>query len=412
MAHDIVVLGAGYAGLAAARKIDQNARARSVDVRVTLVNASADFVERVRLHEVAAGRDVGVHPLAASLEGTGVELTVGWVEGVDLRERRVRVRTDGGARELGYDTLVHALGSTAGTAPVPGVAEHAHTCATLDGARAVAARLAEGGVRRLAVVGGGLTGIEVATEIAESRPDVRVELLTQGRVAPGTNAKGRAHLLRAFDRLGVALREETSVAEVDADGVRLTDGTRVAADLVIWSVGFSISPLAREAGLTVARDGRALVDRTQRSVSHPDVYVVGDAAHGADAGGGVMRMSCAMGLPMGWTAAEAVVERVAGREPKEVPFGYLAQCVSLGRRDGLIQFVKADDAPRPFVLRRGAAARFKEFVVVSAYGSLCGGPRAADSSLAMGRRVARSAARRSSGTAGAAATAAAAGPRR
>ncbi|OLT30643.1 hypothetical protein BJF83_08060 [Nocardiopsis sp. CNR-923] len=394
MAHDIVVLGAGYAGLAAARKIDQDARARAVDVRVTLVNASADFVERVRLHEVAAGRDVGVRPLAASLEGTGVEPSVGWVEGIDLRTRRVRVRTDADTRELGYDTLVHALGSTAASAPVPGAAEHAYTCATLGGARAVAARLAEGGVRRLAVVGGGLTGIEVATEIAESHPDVRAELLTRGVVAPGTHARGRAHLLRALERLGVALRENTSVAEVDASGVRLTDGTRVAADLVVWTVGFSVPPLAREAGLAVDDDGRAWVDGTQRSVSHPDVYVVGDAAHGAAPDGAVMRMSCAMGLPMGSNAANAVIDRMTGREPASAPFGYVFRCVSLGRRDGLIQFVTATDAPRSLVLTGRLAAGCKEYIVSSAYGQASGDVRMADSYLSVLRRLSRRAARR------------------
>ncbi|WP_040688510.1 NAD(P)/FAD-dependent oxidoreductase [Nocardiopsis lucentensis] len=394
MAHDILVLGAGYAGLAAARKIAHDARTRALEVSVTLVNASADFVERVRLHEVAAGRDVGVHPLTESLEGTDIDLVVGWVEALDPDARRVSVRVGGTVRTLTYDTLVHALGSSEGRVAVPGAAEHALTCATLDGARAIAARIASDRPERLAVIGGGHTGVELAAEIAESHPGIRVDLLTRGRIAPGTNEKGRAHVLRVFDRLGVTVRENTDVAEVDATGVRLADGARVPAALVAWTVGFSVSPLGRAAGLTVDDDGRALVDITQRSVSHPDVYVVGDAAHGTDPGGGVLRMSCATGLPMGWTAAEVILDRVAGREPKRTPFGYLNLCVSLGRRDGIIQFVTADDRPRSLVLRGRVAARYKEFIVAGAYGGLRGSTRTADSNFAVLRRVARGAAKR------------------
>ncbi|WP_116246886.1 NAD(P)/FAD-dependent oxidoreductase [Nocardiopsis sp. FIRDI 009] len=400
MAHDILVLGAGYAGLAAARKLAHDARRRAPEVHVTLVNASADFVERVRLHEVAAGRDVGTHPLSEPLEGTGIDLVVGWVEAVDPEARRVSVRVEGRVRTLTYDTLVYALGSTEGRLPVPGATEHALTCATLDGARAIAARLAADRPTRLAVIGGGATGVELATEIAESHPGVRVDLLTRGRVAPGTNDRARAHVLRVFDRLGVTAREDTGVAEVEATGVRLTDGSRVPADLVAWTVGFSVSPLARAAGLTVDEDGRALVDITQRSVSHPDVYVVGDAAHGSDPGGGVMRMSCATGLPMGWTAAEAVLDRLSGREPARAAFGYVNLCVSLGRRDGVIQFVTADDRPRPLVLRGRVAARYKEFIVAGAYGGLCGSTRTADINLALLRRMARRTAKRGAGTVG------------
>ncbi|MFI6577862.1 NAD(P)/FAD-dependent oxidoreductase [Nocardiopsis sp. NPDC050513] len=394
MTHEILVLGAGYAGLAAARKIAHDARTRALDVRVTLVNASSDFVERVRLHEVAAGRDVGTHPLSEPLEGTDIDLVVGWVEGIDPEARRVSVRVEGEVRTLTYDTLVHALGSSEGRSTVPGASEHALTCATLDGARAIAARITADRPGRLAVVGGGHTGVELAAEIAESHPGIRVDLLTRGRVAPGTSERGRAHVLRVLDRLGVTVRENIDVAEVDATGVRLVDGARVTADLVAWTVGFSVSPLAREAGLTVADDGRALVDITQRSVSHPDVYVVGDVAHGSDPGGGVMRMSCATGLPMGWTAAEVILDRVAGREPSRTAFGYLNLCVSLGRRDGLIQFVTADDRPRSLVLKGRVAARYKEFIVAGAYGGLCGSTRTADSNFSLLRRVARRTAKR------------------
>ncbi|GAA1080122.1 NAD(P)/FAD-dependent oxidoreductase [Nocardiopsis metallicus] len=284
MTHEILVLGAGYAGLAAASRAAHNIRRDALDARITLVNAAPDFVERVRLHQVAAGQDVGVHPLSASLDGTGVDLVLGRVEHVDTGRRTVRVRAGGQEgregrtepeREISYDTLVYALGSDAGSGGVPGAAGHAHNAASLGSARALARRIREDAPRSVAVVGGGLTGLEVATEVAESHPGLRVELLTRGRVADGLSPRGRAHVHRVLSCLGVSAREGVCVAGVDSAGLRLADGSRVDADLVVCNAGFGVAPLAAEAGLTVDRDGRAVVGTDQRSVSHPDVYVVG-----------------------------------------------------------------------------------------------------------------------------------------
>lgn len=395
MTHEILVLGAGYAGLAAAGRAARNIRRDALDARVTLVNAAPDFVERVRLHQVAAGQDVGVHPLAASLDGTGIDLVLGRAEHVDTGRRTVRVRVEGQAgqgepeREFGYDTLIYALGSDAGPDGASGAAEHAYNAASLEAARALARRIREDAPRSVAVVGGGLTGLEVAAEIAESHPGVGVELLTRGRVADGVSPRGRTHVHRALGRLGVSVREGASVAEVDPAGLRLADGSRVEADLVVWSTGLGAAALAAEAGLTVDRDGRAVVGADQRSVSHPDVYVVGDAAHAVGVHGAPQRMSCAMAMPMGWTAADAVTARVRGDEPELPPFGHLFQCVSLGRRDGLVQFVRGDASPVRFVLTGRLAALCKEYIVASAYSRLNGGQWQPDQHLVLVRWAAR-----------------------
>ncbi|GAA1465155.1 FAD-dependent oxidoreductase [Nocardiopsis exhalans] len=398
MTHEILVLGAGYAGLAAAGRAAHNIRRDALDAHITLVNAAPDFVERVRLHQVAAGQDVGVYPLAASLDGTGIDLVLGRVEHVDTGRRTVRVRAGGQEgregrteqeREFGYDTLVYALGSDAGSGGIPGAAEHTHNAASLGSARALARRIREDAPRGVAVVGGGLTGVETATEIAESHPRLRVLLLTRGRVADDLSPRGRAHVHRVLSRLGVSAREGVSVAEVDPRGLRLADGSRVDADLVVCNAGFGVATLAAEAGLTVDRDGRAVVDTDQRSVSHPDVYVVGDAAHVVGVHGDPQRMSCAMGLPMGWTAADAVTARVRGDEPDLPPFADLFQCVSLGRRDGLVQFVRGDDSPVRFVLTGRLAALYKEYIVAYAYGVLNGGQGQPDQYLMLVRWAAR-----------------------
>jgi NADH dehydrogenase FAD-containing subunit len=103
-----------------------------------------------------------------------------------------------------------------------------------------------------------------------------------------------------------------------------------------------------------------------RSVSHPDVYAVGDAGIAEGAGGEPLRMSCASGIPMAWRAADALAARLTGREVPEKVIGYVLQCISLGRRDGIIQFVTPDDRAKPTAITGRAGARIKEFVCAGA----------------------------------------------
>lgn len=363
MKHRIVILGAGYAGLLAAGRLGR--RLHGDDVTVTLVNAEPDFVERVRLHQLAAGQDLPPRPLEDVLAGTGVVLRVARVTGVDVDRRAVAVTSvDGaGADELPYDTLLYALGSAPADHGVPGVAEHAHELASRPGALRLRERLAGlGAGGRVVVVGGGLTGIEAVTEIAEARPDLDVALAARGGLGDWLSAAGRRHVRRAVDRLGVTVHERTDVAAVRAGAVETGDGAVLPADVTVWATGFATHPLAAAAGLEVTREGRIVVDGTMRSVSHPEVYAVGDAAQAEGPLGNPLRMSCASGGPMAWQAADAIVARLTGGRMPNMPLGYVHQCLSLGRRDAVIQLVTPDDRARPAAPGGRAAAWYKELV--------------------------------------------------
>ncbi|HEV6951936.1 MAG TPA: FAD-dependent oxidoreductase [Promicromonospora sp.] len=363
MKHRIVILGAGYAGLLAAGRLGR--RLHGDDVTVTLVNAEPDFVERVRLHQLAAGQDLPPRPLEDVLAGTGVVLRVARVTGVDVDRRAVAVTSvDGaGADELPYDTLLYALGSAPADHGVPGVAEHADELASRPGALRLRERLAGlGAGGRVVVVGGGLTGIEAVTEIAEARPDLDVALAARGGLGDWLSAAGRRHVRRAVDRLGVTVHERTDVAAVRAGAVETGDGAVLPADVTVWATGFATHPLAAAAGLEVTREGRIVVDGTMRSVSHPEVYAVGDAAQAEGPLGNPLRMSCASGGPMAWQAADAIVARLTGGRMPNMPLGYVHQCLSLGRRDAVIQLVTPDDRARPAAPGGRAAAWYKELV--------------------------------------------------
>jgi NADH dehydrogenase len=351
----IVILGAGYAGVNCAVRLARKSRGRPV--QITLVNASDRLVERIRLHEQAAGRRPPEHDLRGILRGTGVVLTVGHATAIDLEAQALIVDE----QPVPWDRLVLALGSRTNVDGVPGIREHAFTLDSASTARLAAqvpAVAARGG--RVVVVGGGLTGIEAATELAERHPSLRVSLVTRGRIVEGWSEAARAHLLHTFDRLGIELRECVAVESIDAGRLQTCHGP-VRFDLCVWSVGFSVPSLPREAGVAVNERGQVLLDPMLRSLSHPHVYAAGDVAWPVDAPGGPLPMGCKSAGPTGAHVADNLVHALAG-EPEQ-PLHYVAPlyCVSLGRHDALVQ-TTVSGAPTGRVLTGRPAAWIKELI--------------------------------------------------
>ena len=362
MQHRIIVLGAGYTGATAAGRLAK--RLHRADVAVTLVNAEPDFVERVRMHQLAVGQELKPRPFDEMFAGTGVEVKLAEVTGIDTDRGTVTVVDAHGAgvQELEYDTLVYALGSGWNFQSVPGTAEHAHEISGRSGALRLRERLARlDAGQPVVVVGGGLTGLEAATEIAETRPDLDVALVARGGFGNWLSDKGRGHLRKVFAGLGITVHEHTTVTAVEADRV-LTDDASVPAAVTVWATGFAVHPIAAASTLEVSGTGQIVVDATMRSVSHPEVYAVGDAALVTGPGDKPLRMSCASGVPTAWQAADVIAARLTGGKLPKVPIRYFQQCVSLGRKEGLIQFVTADDQAVPKALTGRLAALYKEVI--------------------------------------------------
>jgi len=361
MQHRIIVLGAGYTGAIAAGRLAK--RLEREDVALTLVNAEPDFVERVRMHQLAVGQDLKPRSLDGMFAGTGVELKLAKVTGVDVDRRTVAVLAAHGAEELEYDSLVYALGSGGNDQGVPGVTEHAHQIASRPAALRLRERLAdlEAG-QPVVVVGGGLTGVEAASEIAEARPDLDIALAAHGGLGDWLSPRGRSHLRKVFGRLGITVLEHTDVTAVEADRLATADGRFVPAAVTVWTTGFAVHPIAQSTTLEVTGTGQIVVDGTMRSLSHPDVYAIGDAAMAMGPGDKPLRMSCASGMPMAWQAADALAARLTGGKLPKTPLRYVNQCISLGRREGVIQYVTADDRAVRAALTGRFAAVYKELI--------------------------------------------------
>lgn len=358
----VVVVGGGYGGMTAALRAAGRTRRRGA--QVTLIDMSHSFVERIRLHQLAAGQQLVRRPIARLLRGTGVTFIQGRVLRLDPQRCEVTVATPEGLRGIGYDYAIYALGSTVDTAAVPGVRDHALTL----GSEAAALTLRDALPRlamvdgHLVVVGGGLTGIEAAAEIAETYPELRVSLVTQEAFGAALSQRGRAYLRSAFDRLGIAVRDHASVVRMQARKLEVEGQAPIPFDLCLWAGSFSVLPLAREAGLAVNERGQVLIDPYMRSLSHPSLYAAGDAAAPASDPGAPIRMACATAMPMGAQAADNVSAAISGRPSQPFSFAYIQRCISLGRRDALIQFVHPDDTPKERIITGRPGAWYKELI--------------------------------------------------
>ena len=331
----VLVIGAGFAGATAAVRLAGRSRGR---VTVTVVNPRAWFLNRLRLHHIALGQEVAAPGLREML-GSGVTFVEGHVEALDPDSGRATVVGPDGVRELRFDRVVLATGSTTEPVPVPG-GEHVHAVGDLESAHRLRPAFAALPERaQVAVVGGGFTGLETVAELAETRPDLRVRLVTAGEVGGWFTPRTGEHVRRTLDRLGVEALGGARVQAVERDRLVLDDGDEVPSSLTVWCGGFAAPPLARESGIAVDQQGAVVTDAAMRSVSHPRVLAVGDAGHAPGPGGDRYSMSCQFAFPSAAHAADLLRAEALGEPDGDsvLDLGFAARCVSLGRRHAVLQ---------------------------------------------------------------------------
>jgi NADH dehydrogenase len=344
----IVVIGGGYAGTLAANHLRLNA-----DVDITVVNPRPMFVERIRLHQMVAGSGTAAVDYGTLL-GEGVHLVVDNAERINDRTVELTSGT-----VLDYDYLIYAVGST-GVVPsaVPGATEFAYPTAEFEQAERLRHALDE--LRPEApvtVVGAGLTGIEIASELAEQGR--RVSLVCGGTLGPSLSALGRRSVTKWLHRLGVNVLETARVEAVRPDGVLLDDGAVLRSAVTIWTAGFGVPELAARSGLRTDRLGRLLTDETLTSVDNRRIVAAGDAAAPS---GQPLRMSCQAAGPLGVQAANTVLSRIAGDTPAALSQTFVGQCISIGRSYATLQFSRTDDTPVNVAVGGRITASIKETI--------------------------------------------------
>ena len=352
----VVVIGAGFGGLAAVKKL------RDVPVRVTLVDANNFHTFQPLLYQVAtAGLDVDdvAYPVRGILRRqANVAVRMARVNGFDLERRQVLV--DRG-EPLSYDFLVVAAGAISADYGVPGVREHAFALKFVDDAvrlrqvlldrfeLAAAASCPPGpGELDVVVCGGGPTGVEMAGALRELFTRVisrdfpsfdaarcRIVLVEAADRLLGTFShlsSGRA--LRTLSRRGVEVELGTGVDRITAEGVHLVDGRFLAARTVVWAAGVKASPLAAEladaSGQPLGRGGRLVVQPDLSLVAHPEVFAVGDIA-------GPLPQVAQPAIQGGRHAAEQIARRLAGLPGETFIYHDKGSMATIGRNEAVTE---------------------------------------------------------------------------
>ncbi len=345
----ILVIGAGYAGLLFTMRLA--GKVARQHAHITLVNESDTFTERPRLHQFATNQVIQWRSLPQMLRRTNIQFIQGRVTGLDPIHRKIIVEDQQQMHQLEYDYLVYALGSETDRKTVLGVAQYAYTLAPSGPLSAAALRETlpsiEARAGQIVVSGGGATGIETAAQVASIYPHIKVRLVTREPLALFLGKGVASSMRRSLQRLGVEIIDQTNVTAVRAQSVVTDQGSELACDLCIWTGGFVAPPLAREAGLAVNERNQVIVDPFLRSISHPEIYAIGDAAHPREDPGVPVRMSAFTATILGAHGADSLSAVLRGKSPRPLSFAYLGQGIALGRHNAIGFNNYPDDTPRP-----------------------------------------------------------------
>jgi NADH dehydrogenase FAD-containing subunit len=315
---NVVVVGGGYAGALAAIRLGR----RVPSARIEVVDPGTGVVQKIRLHQVAAGQAVAEVPYRELFRGN-----VSHRRGRVVEIAQGNVTLDDGGR-LPWDWLVVAAGSEADRDAVPGLRQFGLCVSERDDARALAATTG-----RVAVIGAGITGIELASELRGAGRDVAL-------VGPVVDQGDGGALERALAGMGVERIVAEAVA-VERDGVVLADG-KVPADAVAWAGGLRPARWLAASGVPLDGDGAVHVDDHLRIIGLKGAFAAGDACT-AHVRGRRLRMACATAMPMGCHVGDGIAREIAGKEAPVFRFGFVLRCLSVGRSDGRIIRVDRDD---------------------------------------------------------------------
>lgn len=348
MAQRILIVGSGFAGmwsaLGAARLLDKEGKTDG-SVEVALIAPEPVLHIRPRLHEAAP--ESMTAPLLPVLEAAGVRFIQGSVERIAADSASVIVVDDAGKHStISYDKLVLATGSKLHRPPLPGLHEHAFSIDQTSDATALDAHLSRLAAlpdtparNTIVVVGGGFTGLEIATELPErldnilgQHADYRIIIVERSDVmGPDLGPGPRPAIQKALDALQIECRLGSAVVSVDPEGIHTANGERIDASTVIWTGGMRANSLTQQLSDNLDPLGRLRVTRDLRVKEVDNVFAAGDVALAAtDDVGNFALMSCQHAMNMGRFAGHNVAADLLNLPtlPYEQPF--YVTCLDLG----------------------------------------------------------------------------------
>jgi NADH dehydrogenase, FAD-containing subunit len=343
---DILILGGGFSGLWGAANAVDVARENNATLAVTLVSPSEHLIMRPRLYE--ANPSALRRPLQPLLGPLGIDFVQGTATSISTAEKLVQVQTKVGIRPIRYRKLVLATGSNLSKLPITGAAELSWNVDSYPAAKAFddhLAALAEAGPDEAAntfvIVGAGMVGIELATELRdriaehaghETAERARIELVERGAaVGPLFGDEPRPVIEAAMAAARVNVRLDTEVTQITAESAILRGGEVIPTRSVILAAGMVANDLTMQVPGKRDALGRLYVDETLRVLDVPDVFASGDVANAKVDGSHTALMACQNSQTMGKYVGRNVAADLLGLAYTPYSQADYTTCLDLGR---------------------------------------------------------------------------------
>ncbi|PKA11183.1 NADH-quinone oxidoreductase subunit D [Leptospira meyeri] len=348
MKPKIIILGAGYAGIMAANRLDKQLD----EVEIILISESNMFQERIRNHETAI-QDKRKQIQIKDLLRTRVRFLQSRITNILPEEKSVLL--EGLSEPLSYDYLILCLGST-------GIHGKSNLENSIQSKEAVSKFLKDSKqreIQNLCIIGGGLTGIEMATEWKHYHPDSSVTIVDRNEWGTSFSSKAKDYLKSYLSRNQIQILDKVRIETILDNEIIFQNKTKLSFDALLNCSGFHCSSLPKKVGFPTNERNQVYVDPFLRSIGHPKVFVAGDLAYLENS---YLRMGCVTALPMGAYIADHLANLIRGKNISPFSFQFFGRCISLGRNEGLIQFTYNDDKPKNKIIKGKWGALIKEMV--------------------------------------------------
>ena len=286
MKKQILIVGSGFAGMWAAVSAARLSEQQGNDsLEIAVLAPLPELRVRPRFYEEKVSTLVA--PLTDLFAELDITFIAGHAEQIDTTAKTVSYRMSGGAHATAsYDRLILATGSQTKRPPIAGLADYAFDIDQLESAQVFERHLDSLALRpstpernTVVVCGGGFTGIELATELPArlrarfgDNTEIKIVVVERGPVIGGRYSDAlRKTIAEASEALGVEWRLESEVEAIDAHGVTLKNGERIAAATVVWTAGVEANPLSLQIDGERDSQGRLVVTETLQVPAHPDV---------------------------------------------------------------------------------------------------------------------------------------------
>ena len=346
MKKQILIVGSGFAGMwaavSAARLADVTGRD---DLQISVLAPRPELRIRPRFYEEqVAGFAAPLSELFAELN---IHFIAGSAERIDVKRKSVWYRdSQGNVTLAAYDRLIVATGSQTRRPAIAGLAEFAFDIDQLESAQifenhldSLALRPSTPERNTLVVCGGGFTGIELATELPArlrarfgENTQTKIIVVERGAVIGGRYSEElRNTIEEASNELGVEWRLNSEIKAIDATGVTLKNGERIAAATVVWTAGVEAHPLSQQIAGERDGQGRLIVNESLQVPAHPEVYATGDMAHArTDDLGNTALMTCQHAIQLGKFAGHNAAASLLDVAPYPYRQVNYVTCLDLG----------------------------------------------------------------------------------